>query len=104
VEYANTIILPKFKTLGLFICYVRSDSDLPCDRKKKLEFNLVESINIEILIADKKWLMSGVYKPQTVEEKIFNEDFTKTCDQIITAYDNFMYIGDLNKMLHATSF
>ena len=92
------------KLWGCLSAYVRSDSDLPCDRKKKLEFNLVESINIEILIADKKWLMSGVYKPQTVEEKIFNEDFTKTCDQIITAYDNFMYIGDLNKMLHATSF
>jgi hypothetical protein len=60
VEYANTLILPKFKSLGLFICYVRSDSDLPCDRKKKLEFNLVEPINIEILIADKKWLISGL--------------------------------------------
>ena len=84
------------KLWGCLPAYVRSDSDLPCDRKKKLEFNLVESINIEILIADKKWLMSGVYRPQTLEEKIFNEDFTKTCDQIITAYDNFMFIGDLN--------
>jgi hypothetical protein len=27
---------------------------LPCDRKRKLEFNIVESVNIEILIADKK--------------------------------------------------
>lgn len=36
--------------LKLWCClsaYVRSDSDLSCDRKKKLEFNLVESINIE---------------------------------------------------------
>ena len=84
------------KLWGCLPACVRSDSDLPCDRKKKLEFNLVESINIEILIADKKWLISGVYRPQTLEEKIFNEDFTKTCDQIITAYDNFMFIGDLN--------
>ena len=41
------------KLWGCLSAYVRSDSDLPCDRKKKLEFNLVESINIEILIADK---------------------------------------------------
>ena len=74
--------------------YVRSD--LPCDRKRKLEFNIVESINIEILIADKKWLISGVYKPQTIDEKTFNEDFIKTYNQITTAYDNFMFIGDLN--------
>jgi hypothetical protein len=69
---------------------------LPCDRKRKLEFNIVESINIEILIADKKWLISGVYKPQTIDEKTFNEDFIKTYNQITTAYDNFMFIGDLN--------
>lgn len=42
------------KLWGCLPAYVRSDSDLPCDRKKKLEFNLVESINIEILIADNK--------------------------------------------------
>jgi ABC-type ATPase with predicted acetyltransferase domain len=42
---------------GDIAAYVRSD--LPCDRKRKLEFNIVESINIEILIADKKWLISG---------------------------------------------
>ena len=39
---------------------------------RKLEFNIVESINIEILIADKKWLISGVYRPQTIDEKTFN--------------------------------
>jgi hypothetical protein len=48
---------------GGIAAYVRSD--LPCDRKRKLEFNIVESINIEILIADNKWLISRVYRPQT---------------------------------------
>jgi hypothetical protein len=41
-------------------------------------------------------MASGVYRPQTIDEKTFNEDFIKTCDQITTAYDNFMFIGDLN--------
>jgi hypothetical protein len=45
---------------GDIAAYVRSD--LPCDRKRKLEFNIIESINIEILIVDKKWLISGVYR------------------------------------------
>ena len=44
----------------------------------------------------KKWLISGVYIPQTIDEKKFNEDFIKTCDQITSAYDNSMFIGDLN--------
>ena len=48
------------------------------------------------MIADKKWLISGLYRPQTIDEQTFNEDFVKTCDQITTAYDNFMFIGDLN--------
>jgi hypothetical protein len=40
--------------------------------------------------------LSGVYRPQTIDEKTFNEDFIKTCDQITTVYDNFMFIDDLN--------
>ena len=41
-------------------------------------------------------LISGVYRPQTINEKTFNDDFIKTCDKITIKYDNFMYIGDLN--------
>jgi hypothetical protein len=55
---------------GGIAAYVRSE--LPCDRKRKLEFNIVESINIEILIADKKWLISGVYRLCN------EEDFSET--------------------------
>jgi hypothetical protein len=75
---------------------------LPCDRKRKLEFNIIESINNEILIVDKKWLISGVYRPQTIDEKSFNEDFIKTCDQITTAYDNFMFIGKIVNITNTT--
>ena len=79
---------------GGIAAYVRSD--LPCDRKKILEFKNIESICIEILVGNKKWLISGVYRPQTINDKTFNDDFIKTCDKITTKYDNFMYIGDLN--------
>jgi hypothetical protein len=43
-----------------------------------------------------QWLISGLYRPQTIDEQTFNEDFIKTCDQITTTYDSFMFIGDLN--------
>ena len=79
---------------GEIAAYVRSD--LPCDRKKILEFKNIESICIEILVGNTKWLISGVYRPQTINEKTFNDDFIKTRDKITTNYDNFMYIGDLN--------
>lgn len=38
----------------------------------------------------------GIYRPQTITEKDFNNDFIKTCDQITTKYDNFMLLGDMN--------
>jgi hypothetical protein len=47
-------------------------SDLPCDRKKILEFKNIESICIEILVGNNKWLISGVYRPQTINEFFFH--------------------------------
>ena len=59
-------------------------SRLPCDSKKILEFKNIESICIEILVGNKKWLISGVYRPQTINDKTCNDDFIKTCDKITT--------------------
>jgi hypothetical protein len=53
-------------------------------------------LKIHKKVGNKKWLISGVYRPQTINDKTFNDDFIKTCDKITTKYDNFMYIGDLN--------
>jgi len=80
--------------LAVYVTYVRSD--LPCDRKNKLEFQCIESISVEIKIGSDKWLITGVYRPQTINEKDFNNDFIKTCDQITTNYDNFILLGDMN--------
>jgi hypothetical protein len=54
------------------------------DRKKILEFKNIESICIAILVGNKKWLISGVYRPQTINDKTCNDDFIKTCDKITT--------------------
>ena len=60
--------------------------------------NEIETKRNEIneIVGNTKWLISGVYRPQTINDKTFNDDFIKTCDKITTKYDNFMYIGDLN--------
>ena len=82
-------------THGGLAVYVRSD--LPCDRKNKLEFQCIESISVEIKIGSDKWLnIIGVYRPQTINEIFFNNNFIKTCHQITTKYDNCMCIGDIN--------
>jgi exonuclease III len=71
---------------GGIAAYVKSY--LPCDHKKILEFKNIESIScIEILVGNKKWLISGVYRPQTINDKTFNDDFIKTCDKITTKSD-----------------
>jgi len=79
---------------GGLAVYVRSD--LPCDRKIKLDFDIIESLSVEIKIGNHKWLISGVYRPQTISDNNFNNDFIKIVDNITTKYDNFMFIGDMN--------
>ena len=74
--------------------YLRSD--LACDRKKDLECETIESISVEIAINDKKWLISGLYRPQTITDNVFSNDFIRTYDKISVRYDHIMFIGDLN--------
>ena len=54
--------------------YLRSD--IAGDRKRKYEFESVESISVEIIMNKKKWLLIGAYKPPTVPE-IFYKWFYK---------------------------
>jgi hypothetical protein len=80
--------------------YLRSD--IAGDRKRKYEFESVESISVEINMNKKKWLLIGAYKPPTVSENIFTSDFIKCLDQVTCNYDNFMVLGDLKfDYLHA---
>jgi len=67
---------------GGLVAYVRSD--LACDRKVNFEFQNVESISIELSINNRKWLISGLYRPQSLSKTEFNKDFIKTFDKITT--------------------
>ena len=79
---------------GGLAVYVRAD--LSCDRKCNLDFKIIESLAIEIRIDTIKWLINGVYRPQSIKDYDFNDDFIKIADTITTLYDSFMFIGDMN--------
>ncbi|CAG2237113.1 unnamed protein product [Mytilus edulis] len=79
---------------GGIVMYIRSD--LPCDRKQNMECEIIESIAAELVVNGKKWLISGMYRPQTISDNDFINDFTKTHDKISVKYDNMIFLGDLN--------
>ena len=79
---------------GGLAVYLRSD--IAGDRKKQFEFNCIESIGIEIILNSKKWFISGTYKPPSLSDTDFSQDFTKYLDKVTCNYDNFLILGDLN--------
>ena len=42
------------------------------------------------------WLISGLYRPQSINDNNFNKDFIDTFDKISTLYDNVLILGDIN--------
>jgi hypothetical protein len=50
------------------------------------------AIMIEILINKRKWLISGLYRPQSINDNNFNKDSIDTFDKISTLYDNVIML------------
>jgi hypothetical protein len=67
---------------GGLVAYARPD--LACDRKLNFEFQNVESISNELSIDNKKWLISGLYRPPSLSKTEFDKDCIKTFDKITT--------------------
>lgn len=86
---------------GGILVYIRSD--LACDRKKELECKEIESIFTEIKFKDRKWLICGLYRPPSLPDNAFIDDFSKTFDRVSVKYDNVLVIGDLNYNLEKDS-
>ena len=71
--------------------------DIPARRRQDLEFDLpIESIVLETTMNNRKWAVIGVYRPPSVENKLFTDVITKGLDKISVHYDNVMLTGDLN--------
>jgi hypothetical protein len=87
-------LLALVKQVGLLTRFTKSKI-----WKNKLECKTIESIMIEILINKRKWLISGLYRPQTqsINDNNFNKDFIDTFDKIST-WSKFL------KLLYSTNF
>ena len=80
---------------GGLIAYVRSN--LPARRRHELEFAMpLESIVLDVSINNRKWAIVGVYRPPSMDNKIFTDLFTRGTDLISTKFDNVLTLGDLN--------
>jgi hypothetical protein len=56
----------------------------------------IESLSLEVTSDKQKWLFLGVYKPPSIRDNIFTDDFNKRTDKIVKIYDNFIIMGDIN--------
>ena len=79
---------------GGIIAYVRSD--LPSRQRSDLEMKCLESIVLESTIAGRKWAIVCAYRPPTLQNSTFTDDFTVALDRIHVHFDNIIVVGDLN--------
>jgi hypothetical protein len=63
----------------------------------------IESIFTEIDFNDKKWLICGVYRPPSMKDDKFIEDFTNTLDKASLNYENVLVLGDLRSYIQQHS-
>jgi hypothetical protein len=53
-------------------------------------------MGIEVTSNGHKLLFIGTYKTPNMSENAFRDDFSRTLDRIISRYDYYIIIGDLN--------
>ena len=79
---------------GGLLAYIRSD--LPARRRPDLELSRIESVIIEITIHNRKWGIICTYRPPSMNNSIFIDDFTAGVDRLHVHFDNVIVAGDLN--------
>ena len=65
---------------GGLLAYIRSD--LPARRSPDLELSRIESLIIEITINNRKWGIICAYRPPSMNNSIFIDDFTAGVDRL----------------------
>ena len=66
------------------------------DREIDLGFKNIESITIEVRTETDRLCFTGVYKPPSMKHDVFKTDFSNTCENVLSRYDNLCILGDLN--------
>ena len=57
---------------------------------------MIESLSVEIVLNNTKWLITGIYRPPSTNDSECFEDLCNVTDKITIKYDNFAIIGDIN--------
>ncbi|KAL4227059.1 hypothetical protein ACF0H5_015033 [Mactra antiquata] len=79
---------------GGIAAFIRAD--IPARRRKDLEIVDTETLCFEIILNKTKWLICFVYRPPSMPHLDFFNSMIPCVDKILTQYDNFMLLGDLN--------
>ena len=80
---------------GDLIKYVKKG--VICKRIQKFEMLTHESVCSELIIAKKKWLCSGIYRPPTHENLVsFFEELAESLSKGSEFYENLIILGDFN--------
>ena len=75
---------------GGLLAYVRSY--IPCRTLNNYKLVYTESIILEVLLRDKKWIVVYSYKNPPVTNANFTEDFTNLLDRLLMDYSNVIVI------------
>lgn len=70
--------------------------DQTCVRKLNFECKSIESITIDLIMNNRKWLISGMYRPPSMSDSEFSKDSICTFDKASTKYENCLLLGDIN--------
>ena len=79
---------------GGLMAFLRSD--LPVKRRTDLESKDIESICIELSMNKRKWGILCLYRKPTLQDCVFEQQFTNCLDKMYISFDHIICIGDLN--------
>jgi hypothetical protein len=66
------------------------------DRKSNLEFKVIETVCVEVIIDNTKWFIAGLYRQPCTKDSDCYNDLFQIIDQSSVLYDNVAFIGDMN--------
>ena len=79
---------------GGLLLYIKKGT--PCKRLRKFESDDIETIVVELQIANIKWCVISLYRNEDVSPKSFLDTLSRSLDQMFDIYEHVIVIGDIN--------
>ena len=79
---------------GSLMAFYRSD--LPVRRIRQYECVENENIFLELKLKNRSWGISCIYRPPSLNDRVFDSDLCSKLDQKLIKYDHHCIVGDLN--------